>query len=215
MTILKPKNSEETMNRRYIADEQGFILIWALLLMVVVTLLGVSGVSTSIFETKMAANQALHTQAFYQADGGTEVGLGLLGQNINCINGFTSTSFPTAGGDNGITLTGDVNFWVNNFNTDGIAAASDANRDLYYPNDGPAPHTNVRINGLTDRNVGSSQIGLAGYESLGTNIAQGGAGLVFQINAQYAGERNTESAICTKYRVDSQFANSPAGACNY
>jgi hypothetical protein len=204
-----------TMKKKTGQGEEGFVLVWSLLIVVVLVLLGTFGISTSIFESKMAVNSALHKQAFYQADGGTEVGLDLLRQNINCITGFISTSFPTAGGDNGIILTGDVNFWLNNFNPAGIAAASDANRDLYYPNDGPAPHTNVRINGLTDLNIGSSQIGLAGYESLGTNIAQGGAGLVFQINAQYVGERNTESAICTKYRIDSQFANSPAGNCNY
>ena len=195
--------------------EEGFVLVWSLLVIVVLVLLGTFGISTSIFESKMAANNALHKQAFYQADGGTEVGLDLLRQNINCISGFKTTSFPTTGGNGGITLTGDANFWVNNFEAAGIAAASDTNRDLYYPNDGPAPHTNVAINGLTDKNLGSSQIGLGGYESLGTNIAQGGAGLVFQINAQYVGVRNTESTICTKYRVDSQFANSPAGDCNY
>ena len=91
MTILKPRNFEDSMNRRYISDEQGFILVWALLLMVVVTLLGVSGISTSIFETKMAANEALHKQAFYQADGGTENSIALLKHNITCISGFTKS----------------------------------------------------------------------------------------------------------------------------
>ncbi len=45
--------------------QQGFILVWALLLMIVVTLLGVAGISTSIFEERMAANEALHQQIFF------------------------------------------------------------------------------------------------------------------------------------------------------
>lgn len=196
--------------------EEGFVLVWSLLVIVVLVLLGTFGISTSIFESKMAANSALHKQAFYQADGGTEVGLDMLRQNINCISGFKATSFPAAGGNGGIyLLPGNENFWVNNFNPAGIAAASDTNRDFYYPPTAGQPHTNIRINGLTEKNLGSAQIGLGGYESLGTNIAQGGAGLVYNINAQYAGQRNTDSAICTRYRIDSQFANSPAGDCVY
>ena len=209
------------MKQKTVHGQEGFVIVWSLLIIVVLTLLGTYGISTSIFESKMAANSALHKQAFYQADGGTEVGLDMLRQNINCISGFKATSFPAdASGNGGIYLIpGKENFWVNNFIPAGIGAASDNDvlneRDFYYPPTAGQPHTNVRINGLTEKNLGSAQIGLGGYESLGTNIAQGGAGLVYQINAQYAGRRNTESAICTKYRVDSQFANSPAGDCFY
>ncbi len=89
------------MKRRIIADEEGFILVWALLLLVVVSLLGTAGISTSIFETKMAANEALHKQTFYQADGGTENGIGLLKDNITCITGFTKSL------DGGIVLDND------------------------------------------------------------------------------------------------------------
>lgn len=195
--------------------EEGFVMVWSLLIIVVLMLLGTFGISTSIFESQMAANDALHKQAFYQADGGTEIGLDMLRQNINCISGFGADAFPATGGDGGIVLVGDVNFWVNNFEPDGIDPASDANRDFYYPADAAGPHTNVKLNGLTYQYDAASQIGLDGYSGLGTTIAQLGAGLEYEINAQYVGERNTEASICTKYRVDNQFANSPAGDCLY
>jgi len=204
------------MKNKPILGEKGFVLVWCLLLIVVLMLLGTFGISTSIFESKMAANDALHKQAFYQADGGTEVGLDLLRQNINCISGFKTTSFPATGGDGGLIMDGaKENFWVNNY-SDGTTAASDTNRDFYYPQDAPAPHTNIRINKLPLDGFGGSTIGMGGYGALGTNNAQNSSNFpVYEINAQYTGKRNTESAICTTYRVDSQFANSPVGDCLY
>lgn len=86
------------MKRKTGQGEEGFVLVWALLLIVVLVLLGTFGISTSIFESKMAANDALHKQAFYQADGGTEVGLDMVRQNINCISGFALSSFKITGG---------------------------------------------------------------------------------------------------------------------
>lgn len=205
------------MKKKTGQGEEGFVLVWALLLIVVLMLLGTFGISTSIFESKMAVNDALHKQAFYQADGGTEVGLDLLRHNINCISGFQTASFPTTGGDGGLTmLAGRENFWISNYSA-GTTAASDANRDFYYPQDAPAPHTNIRINKMPlGSGAAGSTIGLSGYGALGTSHAQNVASFpVYNINAQYTGERNTESAICTDFRVDAQFANSPAGACVY
>ncbi len=213
MIILKPGNSEDTMNRRTIADEQGFILVWALLLLVVVTLLGASGISTSIFETKMAANEALHEQAFYQADGGTQNAISLLQNNINCISGFSTTDL-----DGGIMVpAASSNFWVTNSLTTEIPMASDTNRDFYYPSGYAAgtPHTNGRINGMVKMMAGASLQQLAGYEGKGKGIGSDGAFLVFDIKVERLGERNSKTAICLKYRVENQFANNPAGNCVY
>ena len=160
------------MIQRYVADERGFVLVWALLLLVVLTLLGVAGISTSIFETKMAANEALHKRAFYQADGGTQNAISLLGHNITCISGFQDDTL-----DGGImmatTATGNPstsghsrNFWISN-NLDKIPMASDTNRDFYYPSNAGAvgtdlPHTNGRINGNIKMMAGASIQQLAG-----------------------------------------------------
>lgn len=202
------------MKGRYIADDQGFILVWALLLMVVVTLLGVSGVSTSIFETKMAANEALHSQTFYQADGGTENGIALLKHNISCISGFTQTL------DGDIKMkTGSENFWLSNNDTDGINMASDSNYDFYYPSNyvlnSGTPRTMGRINGIVKMQAGASLQQLAGYEGKGKGIGADGAFLTFEINIERIGERNSRTGICLDYRVENQFASNPAALCVY
>ncbi len=214
MTILKLKNFEDPMKQHIAANEQGFILVWALLLLVVVTLLGTASITTSIFEEKMAVNEALHKQSFYQADGGTENGLALIKHNINCISGFEDSSL-----DGDIVFNGNLNFWLANNSVTEIpmAADGDANRDFYYPAgyaDGE-PHTNGRINGALKAVAGSSFIQLGGYEDLGKNIAAGGAYLTYDIKVERIGLRNSRTAICLRYRVDNQFATSPAGECVY
>jgi len=206
------------MNRRYVADEQGFILVWALLLLVVVTLLGVSGVSTSIFETRMAANEAVHKQTFYQADGGTENGLALLKHNITCITGFSGTG--PLDGDIQI-VPGKENFWLTNNLTTEILMPSDddSNRDFYYPSNYAAnpgtPHTNGRINGTVKMVAGASLQMLAGYEGKGKGIGSDGAFLTYDIKVEHIGVRNSKTGVCTKYRVENQFAPYPSGDCYY
>ena len=200
------------MKRKNIAGEQGFILVWVLLLLVVVSLLGVAGISTSIFETKMAANEALHTQTFYQADGGTENGIALLKHNITCITGFTKPL------DGGIAVeTGKENFWLKNNEMDGIEMASDAKRDFYYPVGHAAgePHTNGRINGVVKMTAGSALEQVAGYEGKGKGVGNDGAFLTYDIKIERVGSRNSRTAICLAYRVENQFATSPANECIY
>lgn len=207
------------MKRLGTVNEQGFIMVWSLLLLIVVTLLGVSSISTSIFEDKMAANEALHKQAFYEADGGTEVGLAALKHNINCISGFGGRNidgiiYIEDNDDNSATS---LNFWLENSNINGITMASDSDRDFYYPvgylpGD---PHSNGKINGRVFAMAGGSFVQLAGYEDLAKNIADGGAYLTYDFKVEHVGTRNSRSGICLSYRVDSQFASNPSGNCVY
>ncbi len=214
--------------------EDGYILVTSLMAMVIVILLGVSGINTSIFETKMAANKALHKQSFYEADGATEVGLAILKHNINCISGF-----GTDGLDGRITLSStwtdksgysvadadmpidSRNLWMTNNIVEGTPRASNNNRDFYYNPIGVVANaagpriSNVRVNGRTKLTVGSALEMTAGYEGRGKSLGADGASLSYQIHSQYIGERNSETAICIEYRVDNQFANSPAGNCIY
>ncbi|MFC1831924.1 PilX N-terminal domain-containing pilus assembly protein [Thermodesulfobacteriota bacterium] len=194
-------------------NEQGYIMVWALLLLIVVTLLGVAGISTSIFEERMAANEALHKQTFYQADGGTEVGLGLLIHNINCISGFSATDL-----DGNITMNStSSNFWLTNNQSSGsFPMVSDTNWDFQYPSSDNADNmTRVAINGTTQMVAGASLNELAGYEGKGKGVASDGAFLEFEIKSEHLAARNSWSGICTAHRLDNQFAAYPAGECVY
>ena len=195
-------------------NEHGFIMVWVLLLLVVVTLLGVAGISTSIFEERMAGNEALHKQAFYEADGGTQNGLSLLFHNITCIDGFSDVVV-----DGNIAIEpGSSVFWMSNNLLGGFAMASDDDRDFYYPSDYEetgSPHTNGRVNGITVLMTGANLPMMAGYEGKGKALGADGAFLVYDIKAAYQGHRNNKSGVWIQYRLDNQFANYPAMECVY
>jgi type IV pilus assembly protein PilX len=58
--------------------EKGAALIIALLMLLVLTLIGISAIGTTTFETKIAGNERIGTEAFYVSEGGVQVGLNKL-----------------------------------------------------------------------------------------------------------------------------------------
>lgn len=60
-------------------NQRGFILILALLLLLVATLLAISGVSTTIFENQISGNKRVSDQAFYVAEAGIHEFMGRYG----------------------------------------------------------------------------------------------------------------------------------------
>lgn len=204
------------------ADERGFILVWSLLLLIVVTLLGAAGMSTAIYERRMAANEALYKQAFYEADGGTENALSILVENINCVSGFSDENLD---GDLRMN-TSKLNIWLQNYLNEEPEWPSDCSdnsgdncpdRDFHYPADyGPNdPHTNGRVAGRSKLMTGANLPMLAGYEGKGKALGSDGAALEYDIKAEHIGPRNSKVGIHTKFRLDNQFASYPSGTCKY
>jgi len=210
------------MLKRTVRNEDGFILVWSLMVMVVLLLLGVASITSSVFEEQMAANDALYKKTFYQADGGTEVALAVLKHNICCIAGFSSDSLEGA-----IEIvSGKENFWVTNNDPNSLGSWQESDRDFYYPStysDGGTvndtsdddPHTSVRINGRTEVSTGTALQQMAGYEGKGKSLGSEGAFLLYEISIHRFDERNSQIGICTLYRVDNQFASFPSGNCWY
>ena len=56
-------------------DERGFALIIALLVLLVLTLIGISAINTTTFETSISGNERVGTDAFYAAEAGIQIGL--------------------------------------------------------------------------------------------------------------------------------------------
>lgn len=194
------------MEKTVIKGEEGFVLVFTLVLLVVVTLLGVSSIDTSIFESTMSANDALYKRAFYQADGGANVAAMLIEENISCPNGFTANA---TGGDalikgNVLVESTALRLWANP-----IAAAvrpTDANRAAYFfydatDNTGTVlPHTNITVGSTTGAGQGVSLIMAAGYEGPSKSIAQGGANSSFNVFSQHMGARQSESVVTIGWR---------------
>ena len=53
-------------------DNKGVSLVIALLILLVLTLIGISAISTTTFETNIAGNERLYNRAFYSSDAGVD-----------------------------------------------------------------------------------------------------------------------------------------------
>jgi len=199
-------------------NEQGFVLVTALVFLVILTLLGVNMINTSVTEVQIAANDKIHKQTFTLADGGTEIGSNLLEENIACPNGFPGPA-PLQIGSVEVTadlLSGaDLNFWINEIDpatlTPPVAYPSDTMRHLRIPNNDALPHTNLHFFGNTSLSTGNAVQMIAGYEGTGFSSASGGGQLVTNIDSQHLGETNSVSVIKVHWR----HVVGHEGTCNY
>lgn len=186
-------------------EESGFVLITALLMLLTLTMMGIAVNRTTMTEWRIAMNDRIHKQVFYEADAATELASEVLEQSIACL-GFDETQ-------GGMTLAGysddysihieeeSLGFW-RNYSEDRAKIPSDSTRDLYIPanyTDGE-PHTNIVIAGNTELTTGAAIMMATGYEGLAKGIGTGGAMLGYDINVQRVGrDGTTESLICIKY----------------
>ncbi len=66
------------MGSNILRSEKGIALIIALLILLVLTLIGISAINTTTFETSISGNERVGTDAFYAAEGGIQIGLNQL-----------------------------------------------------------------------------------------------------------------------------------------
>ncbi len=88
-------------------NEKGVALIIALIMLLVLTLLGLSAVSTTIHETKIAGNERVYNNAFYAADGGIENFRGRASTGEFIYGVATSGSYSVGIGE----ATSNVTYW--------------------------------------------------------------------------------------------------------
>ena len=188
------------MKRRWcqMNNPNGGVTIAALLILAVLTIIGISSISTSNIEVQIATNDKVHKMAFYAADGGSELGTELLELNIACASGFASDDLPIT---TDITAV-DRDFWMQ-----AVAPAApgdfpsddDTVRDVLINNAG-GTHTNLSIFGVTAFGVGGAIEMAAGYEGKGKGAAGGGVSLLYQIFSQHLGLADSESVVAIEWR---------------
>ncbi len=186
-------------------NQRGSALVVALLMLVVLTLIGISATTTTTFELQIAGNDKLYKQAFYAADGATEMGGELIEQNIEDRDwdfgedgvSAVSPSNPLARGN--VRLES-PNPYMNREPMDGIP--SDINRDAVYPRTviNSDPHTNIKAVGNTTLSTGSAVQLIAGYEGKGKGAAGGGAWITYDVRAERRDVRDTEVRIRLGWR---------------
>lgn len=185
-------------------NEQGFLLVITMLILVVLTLIGISATNLSRVELQIAGNDRLHKETFYQADGGTEVGANLLEENIACPSGFSGSAPKIIG----LTeIVSDLKFWANETEPT-TTYPSDTTRHIRFIADGTAPiagdntkpHTNIHYFGNSSLSTGNAIQMIAGYEGTGYSAATGGGQLVTNVDSQHRGISNSLSNIRILWR---------------
>lgn len=73
----------------FLKDQRGAVLVIALIMMVVLTLIGIAGSFTSIFEIMISGHKRGSTNAFYSADSGVQVVVA----NIDNFNPTDTTKY--------------------------------------------------------------------------------------------------------------------------
>ena len=205
-------------------SEKGFVLVTALMILVILTLLGLATIMTSSVELKIAGNDRLHKQTFYQADGGTETGMVLAYENALCINGggFTAGDTPDQA-DIGFIRVTNLGFADPGQGTTDLpedpAGASPAVRDaVQYATMGvdSGPHTNFTINGIAESTDGSGLQMISAYPGLGQGSAGGGTHIRYTINSQRIGELASRSDVTLRWRISTHLINNASSFdCKY
>ena len=185
-------------------NQRGSALVIALLMLVVLTLIGISATTTTTFELQIAGNDKLFKRAFYAADGATEMGGELIEQNIEDRDWTLGDDSVAIDADHPLSV-GNVrvespNPYMNRDPDDPIP--TDTNRDAVVPKDASDtdPHTNIKAVGNTTLSTGSAVQLIAGYEGKGKGAAGGGAWITYDVRAERSDVRDTEVRIRLGWR---------------
>ncbi|MDI7261787.1 MAG: pilus assembly PilX N-terminal domain-containing protein [Thermodesulfobacteriota bacterium] len=86
------------------SNQKGIALVIALIMLLVLTLVGLSAVGTTSFETNIAGNQRVYNLAFYTADGGAENFRGRVSAGEFIYSAINTGSYQVAIGGNTCTV---------------------------------------------------------------------------------------------------------------
>jgi len=186
-----------------VKNEQGFVLIVSLLMLMVLMIIGIAATNTTIIELQISGNDKVRKETFYQSDGGTQLAARLVEESLGTSGGFTALDTNNILVDpvnpNKTVLIVDTNLSDNSAGRD-ETNVSDASRDVaYFPGGydptNVDPHTNIIADGVTSTTEGAGLQMLSGYEGEGKGAAGGGSQILYTIYSQHMGRARSESVI--------------------
>lgn len=201
-------------------NEEGFILVTALVVLVLLTFLGTFASNTTMFELQISGNDKVARDTFFKADGGVQAGVELIEENVSCPTGFVKTT-TAIGGIDIMESAFAYNLLIEDIegadNTSVLdVLPSDTIRSIRIPDDpasrvDTAPHTNIAIWGATDLLDGSDLTMVAAYAGLAKNAPGGGTCIDYNLHSQHVGVANSvaEVAILWRHMIGRE------GTCNY
>ena len=193
----------------YTKNEDGFVLITALMMLVLLMVIGISATTTTTLELDISGNDRVRKETFYQADGGTQLAARLVEESLGSPGGFTALNADNVLVDpvnpNNTILVVDATLSENADTTRDENSVSDAARDIaYFPGGydvtNATPHTNIIADGVTSTTEGSGLQMLAGYEGKGKGAAGGGGQILYSIYSQHMGRAQSESVVAVEWQ---------------
>jgi len=181
-------------------EENGSVLILSLLILMVLTLLGISASNTSVFEYKIASNDKYRDMAFYNADGGIYATAKLIGE---VITGSADPDHPGVVSypiDGGFTVAGDFYKEAMGYKVPDDPSLRDLRINLADP-DGEVDEGSVDID-IVSRSAQQMAGGGAefGSGSGGAGVGSvGGIGIKYEIDAYGNGPNNSRVVVGTRY----------------
>lgn len=155
--------------KNLVGNEEGTVLIIALLMLVLLTVIGISASTISNIEMQVAGNEKFYKIAFFAADGGTEAGAELLEKNIE-VRTFPSEPYTLP---SSTVTVADSNFWSQEIQPSTHTATVGL----------PVGQVGLRIWGNSQLSTGGAIQLIAGYEGKGKGAGGSGAYTVHNIRS--------------------------------
>lgn len=199
-----------------VRNDQGFILVVTMFVLVVLTLIAISATRTSNIELQVAGNEKWSQEAFYQADGAVESTIMVIEEST--MRGGIENSIY------GDMYVNNLNFYIKelvhlheysitsnalDWSLDGVPSGSISKVDMYTPNDARStsppydmnpPYTLLKAGGESQFTPGSALHMASGYEGFGKSAAHGGAQILYDIWSNHYGRNNSEVMLKVQYR---------------
>jgi hypothetical protein len=200
------------INGRIKPNEDGFLLVVTLAMLLVLTIIGISATTFTRLELQIAGNDLMHKETFFQADGGAELAVALVEESYG-TEGLGFTKLTTEGSGTVLTGTNKTVLVVDTTLSGNEAARTKSNvddgaRDIaYFPNGyngalanpNVNPHTNIIVDGVTSLIPGEGSHMIAGYEGQGGGSASGKR-TIHTIFAQHMGRMQSQSMVQIEWR---------------
>ena len=176
-------------------NEDGSIIVYALIILVIVTMMGITSTENSNVEVQIAANDHFHKIAFYNSDAGIYATPKLISRTIN-INAEVTDG---AGGDApGVTYIAAGTYVPGNFYRQllGFDAYDGGVPDIDYA----ALTTQVDVERRRSQHVeGGGAEFATGSEGIGVGSA-GGVSIYYGLYSDGTGPRNSRTSLEAEYR---------------
>ncbi|MFZ5570979.1 MAG: pilus assembly PilX family protein [Thermodesulfobacteriota bacterium] len=184
-------------------NEDGSVIIIALLVLCIVTVIGVSSIDTTIVEQQVASNDQLHKMVFYETDGGVYAATKLISRVVTTsapvTTGINGVTYMAGSADPASTAVSDVFYLEIMSYTDLLGRqAYDTEPDVeFLVGNDPIQADIRRIK--TVSMIGGGVEFASGAEGVGAGSA-GGAAIYYNESVQGTGTRNSAASLTAEYR---------------